>query len=191
MSVNMATLETGLASLIRTALGLAQKAVLWANQNAPQPDTSVQTWAFLTRGDMGGVGVDGVQSYPTAGAPPGQEVTLSAQGVRTLPVSVHVYSRAGTTGASSAFALLVALRTKLRLPSNEAALLALGLGLHAMGPVRTLDALLDQAIQGHASVELLFNLADTATETTTYIERVKGQLDFHPAPADVPVDSAA
>lgn len=190
--IPFATIEPGLANLVKSKLSLADKAVLWANQNAPEPDTSIHTWVSLKRGDLTPLSsVDGVQRYPTPGSPSGAELTMRAQGVRTLPLSIQAYSRAGVLGNSSAFALLSQLATKLRLPSSEAALLALGLGLSRVGPVRELDALVDQRIQGRALLELVLNLVDTTEETVTYIERVTGSADFDPAPTDVPIDSAA
>lgn len=183
--IPFASIEPGLASFVKAKLSLAEAAVLWANQNAGEPDTSIHTWVSLSRGDLVPLSaVDGVQAYMTQGQPEGQEVTLQAQGVRQLPISVQAFSRGTTTGNLSAFALLSQLATLCRLPSSEATFLGLGLGLLRVRPVRSLDALGDQRIQGRAILELLFNVVDTEEERTTYIGRVQGQLSAEPQPID-------
>jgi hypothetical protein len=186
----MAAIETGLAAFVKGKLGLADEAVLWANQNAPVPRAAVQTWVSISRGDLSPLSpTDGVVTYATDGSPSGHEVTLTSAGVRTLPVSLQAFSRAGVTGNASAFAVLSKLQTQMRLPSSEGALLALGLGLMSVGPVRTLDALVDQAFQGRSILELQFNLVDSESETTTFIERVSGTVQG--TDLDEPFDTAA
>lgn len=189
--MDFAAIESGLGTLLGTLLSLASGAVLWVNQNAPEPATSVHTWLSLKKGDLGREGpVDAVQKYPTPGTPDaGQELTLRAQGPRRLPLYIQAYSRAGSTGNGSAYALLANLTAQLNLPSTQDALGELGLGLNKVGNVVDLSRLADERITGRASLDIQLNLVATAEERVGYIARVQGDFELSPDPSPIPFDT--
>lgn len=196
MSFDFGAMEQGIGELVRAKMGLAENAVLWSAQNVGEPAPAVRTWVSLKRGDLiSPVIADGVYAYETPGSPDGAEVTLSAQGPRNFTLSIQAFARGdsngrgGATGNSSAYAALSRLASALRLPSSEAALLALGVGLNRVSNVRNMDALVDQRIQGRALLECTLNLVESAEETVTYIQQVSGTFTPDAPPTPIPFES--
>lgn len=181
MSASFATIEAGLANLVKDKLGISDAAVLWANQNAPEPPTSIHAWVSLRRGDLTREGpVDGFEKYDTVDPDEGEEITLRAQGPRGLPFSIQAFSRTSANGDGSAYALLAQLQTAMSLPSTLYALKALGIGLNKVGPVRDLSGLVNQGQQGRALLELQLNIVDSAEERVGYFTNVNGDLILDP-----------
>ena len=117
------TVEDALRVWIKTATGLDDAHVIWAEQTGPRP---AGTFATLRLGDIIPVGLaDDVQDSTDLLAPAGGEITFTAVGTREFRVSVQCFT-AATVDDTTARNLLSKAQTALSLPTRRDALAAAG-----------------------------------------------------------------
>lgn len=177
--MNLAPIEDALRAWVKTATGLPDGQVYFANQNGPQPGASGQLpfVTILVAGDVLRMGaLDEFSTSTNLAAPAGQEITQATQGPRDLAVSVQAFGE-GTitkTGVVTAPQLLAACQTALGLESVRYALNAAGLAPYDMGEIRRLDEVVETGFQGRATLDLRFYSGDYQSETNGYINEVSG-----------------
>jgi len=169
MPIAWPTVEAALVAWVETGSGLAG-AVLMAQQTAPQPPMPYAT-VRLSGPRTGGAPWPRVyQSYDPA-QPTGQEIAFQAVFDCEVTCSVQVYT-ASPFGAGSARALMSQVRTSLGLDTVLFALRAAGLAVQAPGDIQDLSALLDTTWQGRAALDVIFGIAEDATERSGYVATV-------------------
>jgi hypothetical protein len=167
----------GLRVWVRSATGLGDGNVIWADQNGPRPTSS---FASLRIGPLVSIGpVDEVVDLYDAGRDAGQEIELRVQGVRRFTVSVQVFTP-GTLDATSAHALLTRAQLALALPSIRDALADAGVTVFSLGTVQNLSALKDVKFEGRALLEIGCYTLLSVSEFTTYIETVEPESFLGP-----------
>lgn len=163
------SIENALVAGVKAASGFASGAVLWTGQPVGQRAGSFITMQFgelvaedpLTPQDTTAVDLTAV----------GAEITHSYRTVKEFTLSVAVYT-AAVTGDSSALAVAAKTQNALILPTVRRALGAAGLGLLSVGAVRYMPAIKGTDFEARAFFECRFQVFETSSETTTYIERV-------------------
>lgn len=173
--MDIAALQTALRVWVKAASGLDDNHVIWSEQASVKLTTPFIT---MRLGDLVPLGaVDEKRSdYDPLGAP-GAEMVLSVVGRRELAVSVQCFG-AGCLG------ILSAVQTKIRLDSINDPLNTAGLSPFEIGTVQNLTELQETVFEPRALVEVKFYLAETASETTTFIEKVEVENDITSPPTN-------
>lgn len=163
--MNWTDLENAIHAWVVAAAGLAADKVVWADQRVPQrpPFVTLKHVALVP------VGVDQLQQTTDLEAPPGQEITFTAKGIRRMTVSIQAFT-AAVTGSGSARELVGKVLTAMALPSVYEPLELAGLVWRNQGSITDLSALLETEWQSRAAMTVEFYCVDSAAEKTTYIE---------------------
>lgn len=169
--------EDALHALVREATGLPEESVIWADQNAQQPENPFATLRVGELQRVGGTDVTTEEYVPTEG--PGREVLLRTVGLREFTFSVQAFSTP-THGNASARALLGLVQSAAQAPGPRDALLAVGVVPFDVGPVQNLSALEGADFEGRALLSMRLYVQDTHEERTTYIETVDVREEVPP-----------
>lgn len=163
------TTENAIRTWIKAASGLADENIRWWNQKVEFPTgpfVTMQITAIPPRGAY-----DTVSTNYDADRPVGQEIEQLVIGERELNLSVQVH-RGEVVGANSAMALATRIALGVRLPSINEALNEAGVAPFDIGGAQDLAVLLGSTFSGRASVDARFNIRETVSEFTTYIQTV-------------------
>lgn len=169
MALDWAAIETALVTWVRTASGVT---TILAKQKAPQPALPYCTVAIID-GPRKFSGVDPVDMVTNLGNPLGQEIEMTVRAEREITVSVQAFT-AGAIGAAPARDLLHKASVALVLPSGHDTLFAAGLTVIEAADIQALDAVMETAFEGRASMDVRMYLKDLAVEKTGYIATVTG-----------------
>ncbi len=165
-----ATIEDGLRAWVKTASGLADSQVIWADQAGARPAGAYIT---LQLGPIVALGAcDEVETHYDEDADAGEEIELRVNGRRSFAVSIQAFTPS-VTGASTARALLSTVQTALGLPSVRTALAAAGVTPFESGPVNYVPALVGTLFEGRATLEAQFYTRETVSEYLGYIDTVE------------------
>lgn len=172
MAANWQAIEDAIWQWVKNASGLADSQIVWSDQvtdiNKP---TGQHVRIRLGDDSPTGVAPEVTHAFDSE-ADPGEEITISAQQITELPVSVQVFGGASTSN-SSARALANTIRNKLALPGTKELFDAVDISCHDLGEVRVLSGVLDADFESRAVFESLFYVLDSVSETNTYIGTVE------------------
>jgi hypothetical protein len=173
------TIEQALVTWAAAKSGLGAGKVLWAESNARRPDGAFVTLriadvtAFTVLDEVEVVDHTGDLDPPDEG----EEIEFRVHALREFGVNVQCYAppsgKALPRGAGSPRAVLEAMSASLSLPSVQDAFEAAGCSLLDRGPIQFVPEIVGAGFEARAVMDLRFYVADTASEFTTYIERVQ------------------
>jgi hypothetical protein len=176
---NWSVIEQALVTWAAAKSGLGTGKVLWAESNARRPDGAFVTLriadvtAFTVMDEIEIIDHTGDLVAPDAG----EEIEFKAHALREFGVNVQCYAppsgKAMPRGASSPRAVLEGMSASLFLPSVQDAFEAAGCSLLDRGPILYVPEIVGAGFEARAVMDLRFYVADTASEFTTYIERVQ------------------
>ena len=179
--------QDALRDWLLLSTGLAESAVIWADQSGGSPAGAFATLrlsSILTLSPHD----DSRHDFSDA-RPEGEEIERAVWGPRELVVGVQTYSPR-VVGATSAFELARKAQTGLQRTDVRQALASAGLALIDAGAPRNVSTLLDTAFQGRMAFDVRFNASDEAVTRLTYIETASGEgtvlgADLPPQPYSV------
>lgn len=175
--MNLTAIEDALRAWVVQASGLPDSAVIFEHQDGvskvPGPS------ATLSMGDLLQVGLDALDTEFDESAANGQEIIFTVNGPRTFTCNVTFFAP-DTTGDAGARAAAARCQAGLRLPSVRYALNQAGLGVLKEGPVRWVPRIEGTGWLGQAVLEVEFNVNQSATERTGYIETVVASFGTGP-----------
>jgi hypothetical protein len=165
--ISWPAIQSALEAWIVAATGLQAAQVIHKNKKVPQP---MPPYVELRPGTLATVGQDELREITNL-ANAGAEIELQVIGRRSFTVSVQAYSAAADAVDNGAVDLLTKAKMALALPSRLAAFRAAGLSLIEA------EAVLDLSTRtpggtGRASMDVRFNVTDSASEFTGYIATV-------------------
>jgi hypothetical protein len=163
-------IEDAVRTWLKTATGMADGAVIIADQDGPSPTTD---YLSVRIGETPPVARQAEQQTSTdLGQPAGQEVQLTAVVDRYATVTVSAYTSKTTGGSSNAVDLLEKAANAISLPSIRQTLNDAGLGVVEVGSVKNLSAVARSNFEGVAALDVRFSLRQTVSERTGYISKV-------------------
>ena len=163
--MNWATIEAAIAAWIGAATGAT---VQWSNQHLPEP---VRPYVKLKRISIVSHGMDEQRSSVDLERV-GEEVELQAVARREFTVSCHVYAMPAV-GAATAADLMERAKIALSLESTIDAFTAAGISVVESGNIGDLSESGDNSWSSRAQMDVRFHATATASERTTYIEKVE------------------
>lgn len=166
MAIDFTSIENALAVWANAKSGGA--VAIWDKQAQPQPALPYLT---LKRAPPVALTLlDPVVQTYNGSAPLGQEITFTVNAQKEMTITLEAFSHTVTSSGTAA-EYLNNLITSLRLPSVLANLFAVGLSLRRKENVLDLSTLVQTDFQTRASVEVVFGLVDTQSDTPTgYID---------------------
>lgn len=163
--MNWSTIEAAIAAWIGSATGAT---VQWSNQHLPEP---VRPFAKLKRISVVGLGMDEQRSSVDLERS-GEEVELQVVARREFTVSCHVYAMP-VVGAASAADLMERAKIALSLESTVDAFSAAGISAVEAGNVADIAEGGDNSWSSRAQMDVRFYATATASERTTFIEKLE------------------
>lgn len=159
-----------LRAWVKSASGLGDEYVFFADQKVPRPAT---TYVTLRADSLIPLGLsDEVTRHTDLGRPVGTEVEHRVEGVREAPFSIQVWAAPASTGPTAdttAVGLANKISTSLGLPAIAEALDAAGVSVFDVGPVQNLGALLGTDFDGRAQFNCRCYFRGTLSGYTGYI----------------------
>ena len=161
------TVELGLRTWISTGIGVNLDHVLPQPLRGPRPTSPYAAYKI----NIAPQGRDWEKiEDATAPVTPGEEIVVSAIGVRRLTVSVQVWGDP-VAGSSSAKGLLEQLIGKSYLPSLRDILRTAGVSLLSWGTIQSLDQVINSTSQDvRAALDITMTVSSSVSEPATYIE---------------------
>lgn len=172
--MNWNAIENALRTWVRSATGLGDAAVIFADQTGQRPAAPFVTIKLGTIIPLGAF--DETRTIYDADADPGEEVELRVSGQREFSVSLQAFSTVVTSPTSDtlpARALLGKCQTALQLPTVKAAFDTAGVSCFDVGSVLNLSALVGTLFEGRAALDCRFYATDTASEFVGFIDEVE------------------
>lgn len=166
-------IENAIVAWLKTATALAAGRVILADQRLASP--TAFPYLSVRLGGLSPVGMDTDTHAYDSGAAPGQEITLTATGLRSFTAGIQAHAAQGS--GFDAAALLSKAQTALALSSTRSAFHAVGISAYDRGTVQNLSGL-GADFEGRAALEVAFYVNEEASEKTTWIERVEGTTDL-------------
>lgn len=165
----MNQVEDAFRAWVKTATGLADNNIFFADQKVERPTS---TYVTIRVGSVVPLGaVDPVTITEVEDPDPGEEIQISVDGIREVTVSIQVFGPAvSTTATATAMYIANKIQTSLRLPSVQDALDAAGISVFDIGSVNNLTQLLGTAFDGRAQFDVRCYIVFSATQLETYIE---------------------
>lgn len=172
MPLDRKAIENAIRQWVLTASGFPDQRVIWRNENG---NALAENYIDIALGGELTLGVDAETHDFDAMRPAGEEIEITIEGDREFSVSVECFTKAATEQLAEATArtVLSQVQTKLGLPSNRAALYAVGVACFDLGSVQWVPAVIETGFQGRAVIEPRFYARDDASERTGYIKRVE------------------
>lgn len=168
MALVFSTFQKALQDAIVTASGLADGKVVWSRQDGVRPAAPYFT---LNLTPFATLGIDGTRHTYDEDADPGTEITLSHGGPREFGLTVVAFG--DPLGASSAVALLEALKSNLNKITVREALEAANTSFFDFGRILDLTQVVDTAFEGRASMDIRGYTTQEVTEVLGYIGSVE------------------
>jgi hypothetical protein len=161
--------EDALRAWVLRASGLPASQVIWENQPGPRPP---KTFITLANRSIQRLGQDWLKKSPTPGAPSGNELTVTAQGVREMRLTIQCFGT-GAIGNAGPVAILDRVVSCRHLPSYNHNLNTAGIGVGSIGAVLLINGV-DKDAQPlpRAVVDVTITLSAEVSETTTFVETV-------------------
>ncbi len=165
--------ETAIVTWIRGATGLDAEHVFMAQQKRPIP---AGRYVSIRVTNSRIVGQDWLQTLDNPDPDEGEEILHRARGTRELTLSLQCFAGPlgnglGDTGPAGT---LEAVRAARRLPSVDAALDAVGIGVLGYGPIQSIDGIIGSTgFEPRAILEIRLHVTRESQETGTYIEDVE------------------
>lgn len=175
MAISWTTLQAAIHAWVVAGSGLVAGKVIFEEQNGNRP---AEPFVGITFGTLAPLGLDELTHVYNAGGAAGAEITQTVRGMRTLVVRLQCY--ADPIGANAAHATLSKVQAALALPTVKDALVVAGLGLAGMGSVVPLGKVLGTTWKGRAVLDVSFNVSETVSATTTFIEIVEHAGTVYP-----------
>jgi hypothetical protein len=162
-------IKSALRAWVRKASGLNDKKVIWSEQSQPRleaPFITMRLGDFIPLGSADEV----TQEYdplapPGSGDTPGEEITITVNGRRSVSLSVQVFG----AGAQQT---LSKVQTSLGLPSVKEGLEAVGVSVYDIGEVQNVTGLLETVFEPRALTNFSLYVSETVSEKNTFIESV-------------------
>jgi hypothetical protein len=158
-------IENALVTWLEAEIGPGQ--VIWANQGGAQPKMPYGT--LKIGGPRPSSPTPEVLNSTNLTNPAGQEIEQTVIGHGEITVSCQIFAFP-TTGHLTARQALERAKLRLYLPTTRAALRVAGLALVQAGDTQDLTALLETSWQSRAAMDVRFNVVDSMTEKTGYID---------------------
>lgn len=161
-------IEDALTAWVRTASGLADGKVIFAEQDVPEPALPYVT---VRIGPVLPVGQDELSTTTDLGRAAGQEIEMKVTGVREFSVSIQSHTDQ-TTGAGTSRETLAKIQTSLKLPTVRDGLNAVGLSPFDIGQIQNVSLLVQTKFEHRSILEVRFYSNETLSEYTGYINTV-------------------
>lgn len=183
--MNFETIENALATYVTDSTGLR---AVWLNQvrpNMPRPYALLHKIAFPT------IGHDEIR-YEEVDVDPGAGVTIQLEpticGSRQLSVRIQFVSRDQRAGQDGPFYVERAM-ISLKRPTIKEALQEAGLAFVSMRAILNQDEVFDDRYESIASLDLIFNVASTITESEDQVDYVsKVEITSNTEPEEIGID---
>lgn len=164
MAIDWTSVKSALRGWFLPATGLADGAVIWANQNGPRPTSNgAPIVPFATINYRLAVARVGVYDEEQIDADTPGQINRTAQ--RRLTVSLNTYG-------PGAIALMEQAQEALDTYATRTALDAAGLAVLDRGSVKDLTALITTQYEERAQLDVIFGLAAVTTEQVGTIDQV-------------------
>lgn len=163
--MNWPAIEAAIAAWLGRSAGVT---VQWANQHLPEP---VRPFAKLKRISIIGLGMN-EQRSSTDLSRTGEEVELQVVARREFAVSCHLFA-APVVGADTAADLMERAKIALSLESTLEAFSAAGIAVVDSGNVNDIPESRDNSWSSRAQMDVRFYATSTASERTTFIEKIE------------------
>lgn len=150
--------------------GSGLPAVVWGNQDGPQPVQPYGT--LLIAGPRKVGGLDQQVDVTDLDQPAGEEVSQTLTGIREVTVSCQAFA-APTVGSTPARSYLSNALMSLELPTIRQRLINAGLSVIEANDITDVSALMGTRWQSRAAMDVRFHLVDSAVEKTGYIAMVE------------------
>lgn len=168
MAISWGAFQTAVRTWVQGSAGLGANKIIWANQNGNRIERPFVTLRF---GDLVPIGATDEKRRTWVGTP-GAELLETVVGQRILTLTVQAFTQQ-TVGSDTARAILSKVQTALRLTTVRDALNNAGLAPFDIGTVQEISTVLDGDFEGRALMAVRFHVAETVSETLTYIEKVE------------------
>lgn len=165
-----ATLEDAVRAWVVAATGLAADRVYFADQDLPISEVAPRVSIRL--GDLVPVGQDSVDHDYDPSRPAGEEIEITAKGMRTLAVDLQAFAPTTVGPGTTARSLLAAAQAHLSLPSVRTTLNSAGLGLLQQGTVQRVPQPRQAMQEDRSTLSVLFAVSQSVSERLGYIETV-------------------
>ncbi len=176
------TIEDALYVWLSSATSVA---VIWANQNAPQPTRPYATLAVVSTTQLGQNSVT-PNANPSSPSP-GAEVAIEVGGLHRVVVSVNVYGISNDPD-SDARALMDKALGALALPSVLSTLRSAGVAVNRVGGAISLDFLTDDKWLSRTQADVTLCVASNLEERVGYIATVEVTNEIVDPPEDFTID---
>jgi hypothetical protein len=163
--MNWPAIEAAIAAWIERSAGVTAQ---WANQRLPEP---IRPYAKLNRISIIGHGMD-EQRSDTDLSRVGEEVELLAVARREFSVSCQIFA-APAVGAAAAADLMERAKIALSLESTNDAFDAAGIAVVDAGNISDLPESPTNSWSSRAQMDVSFYATSTASERTTFIEKLE------------------
>lgn len=185
-------IEDAIRAWVKTASGLSDAQIYFANQNGAQP-ASLPFITILISESMRTLGAyDEQEQITDLTQPNGQEITQIVTGQRDFLVSIQAFATGTVTGENTSFSfpvptgfgavtateLLTRVQTTLGLETIRFNLNAANLAPYDLGTIRRVDAVIETFYEGRAVLDVRFYSTDQALAQTGYIKEVQGVGTF-------------
>jgi hypothetical protein len=183
--MNLASFQTAIQGVVKTATGYDGGHVIWANQTRDRP-----TRPFVELDIISSQATEYTEDSvsDTEGDPEdieGEEVTLTTREHVDITVQIRVFSNA-VVGSTKAFNVAQQIRTVFARESTQSVLDPIA--LIDRGGVRDFTTMLETEHEGRAVLDIRFRVAEVDTETTTFIETATVQTTIAQTGGDVVYD---
>lgn len=185
-------IEDAIRAWVKTASGLSDAQIYFANQNGAQP-ANLPFITILISESMRTLGAyDEQEQITDLTQPNGQEITQIVTGQRDLLVSIQAFATGTVTGENTSFSfpvptgfgavtateILTRVQTALGLETIRFNLNAANLAPYDLGTIRRVDAVIETFYEGRAVLDVRFYSTDQALAQTGYIKEVQGVGTF-------------
>lgn len=164
-----ADMEGALHAWVVGASGLAADHIIWSAQDGRRPEGQHVELRIVGPRRLGSADVTKVEYV---GTPAGEEIRLSAVGVREMTLRCTCYG-GDARGDASPRAILEDVRTKLALSTHRSALRLVGLTPFDDGAIQDVSMPLGTGFEPRSILEVKFYFAQRAEERVTYIEKAE------------------
>lgn len=168
--ISWATLEDAVRTWVVAATGLAADRVYFSSQDLPISELAPRVSILL--GDLVNIGQDSRDHDYDPSRPAGQEIEITAKGMRELVVDLQAFAPLTVGGGTTARSLLSTAQAVLSLPSIRDALNAAGLGVLEQGNVQRIPQPKNATTEDRATLSVRFAVSQSVSERTGYIETV-------------------
>lgn len=145
--------------------------VFFADQDLPIAELSPRL--VIRLGELEHVGQDTVDHTYDALRPAGEEIEITAKGMRILTVELQAFAPETVGSGLTARAILATAQAVLSLPSVRTALNDAGLGLLQQGVIQRIPMPRQATQEDRAIFTARFAVAQSVAERLTYIEKVE------------------